>query len=498
MATNSLFRVGDLEFINGGTSFCKLTATSDGVATLTSNAGDVEIIGVSTPTTSTSAANKAYVDNLATGIQWKESVRASTTASGDIDNDFDNLKQIDGVILATGDRILIKNQTPLSDNGIYIVVADGTPTRAPDLGPTDSAKSIAVFVEEGTNNADTGWVCTNNAGNDIPGTSSLEFVQFAGAGSGVSGGDGITVTAGVIAVDASVVRVTGDQLIAGVKAFTDQPSLRDGLLQTAGTTTISGGTVNFDDTIPLNIGTGADLVLVHDGTNSTVTSATGDFTIDNTSATGSTILQLGTDTSATDVQIQNNTGTSMLTVLGDSTITTISTITSTNATASTSTSTGALVLDGGLGLGGNIFAGGNSTAVSHINTSDERKKKDITHISSSIDMITKLAPVSYKWKKGNSNETKYGLIAQEVRKLLPDAVYEDGEGFLSLDYHCIWTIMLKSHQELIESHQELIESHIKLSERVSELENSPKTIKPSISSKVNNKRHKPSVRIRTK
>ena len=247
------------------------------------------------------------------------------------------------------------------------------------------------------------------------------------------------------------------------------------------------------------------MVLVHDGTNSTVTSATGDLTIDNTSATGSTILQLGTDTSATDVQIQNDTGTSMLTVLGDSTITTISTITSTNTTASTDTSTGALVLDGGLGLDGDIFAGGNSTAVSHINTSDERKKKDITYISSSIDLITKLTPVSYKWKKGNSNETKYGLIAQEVRKLLPDAVYEDGEGFLSLDYHCIWTIMLKSHQELIESHrelteshQELIESHIKLSERVSELENSPKTIKPSISSKVNNKRHKPSVRIRTK
>ena len=111
---------------------------------------------------------------------------------------------------------------------------------------------------------------------------------------------------------------------------------------------------------------------------------------------------------------------------------------------------------------------------------------------------------NYKWKKEDSKETKYGLIAQDVRKLLPDAVYEDTKGFLSVDYNCIWTLMLKSHQELIESHtelikshQELIESHNELTERVTKLEDLPKTnTNAALTSALNIKRHRPTVRAR--
>jgi hypothetical protein len=463
MSTNSFFRVGDLEFINGGATLYKLTATSDGIATFSSPSVGVELMGIKNPTTSTSAVNKAYVDNLAAGLKWKLSVRLATTIFGVMSTAFIQGSTIDGLSLVSGDRILIKNNNTV-DDGIYIVNITGSPTRSPDLDTTDSAKSISVFVEEGAVNADTGWVCTNDTDFDTPGTDRLSFAQFAGAGSGAAAGDGITVTTRVVAVDATVVRTSDIQTITGVKTFSDNISLSNGFSQTAGSTSISGGLMKFNDNIPIEIGSDSDLVLVHDGTDSNITSTSGDLIISNTLTTGSTIIRSGTDTNQTDIQFQNSSALPMIVISGDSTITTISKITLTNTTPSNSKDTGCLVLDGGLGVELDIYTGGNSHAFAHISTSDIRKKKDIKSINTSIDLIYKLNPVSYKWKKEGLHEIKYGLIAQEVQKLLPDAVHEDTKGFLSLDYNCIWTLLLKSHQELIESHQELIESHQELIE----------------------------------
>lgn len=474
--TNSFFRVGDLEFINGGATLYKLTATSNGIATFSSPSVGVELIGIKNPTTSTSAVNKAYVDNLASGLKWKLSVRLATTIFGVMATDFSHGSTIDGLSLVSGNRILIKNNMTI-DDGIYIVNATGLPTRSYDLGTTESAKSISVFVEEGDVNADTGWVCTNDTNSDTPGTDILSFAQFAGAGSGAAAGDGITVTTRVVAVDATVVRTSDVQTITGVKTFSDNISLSNGFSQTAGSTSISGGLMKFNDTIPMAIGSDSDLVLVHDGTDTNITSTTGNLIISNTLTTGSTIIRSGTNTNQTDIQFQNSNSDPMITISGDSTITTISKITVTNTTPSSDKDTGCLVLEGGLGVELDIYAGGNSNATAHVSTSDERKKKDIKPIDSVIGLIYKLNPVSYKWKKEGSNEIKYGLVAQDVQKLLPDAIYEDTKGFLSLDYNCIWTLLLKSHQELIESHQELIESHQELIEsnkdlniRVSKLE----------------------------
>ena len=79
----------------------------------------------------------------------------------------------------------------------------------------------------------------------------------------------------------------------------------------------SGGVDIDADSTALTIGAGADLSISHDGTNTTATSATGDFILDNTLATGSTIMRLGTDTTATDFQIQNNSATSIFTMRAD-------------------------------------------------------------------------------------------------------------------------------------------------------------------------------------
>jgi hypothetical protein len=140
-----------------------------------------KITSLATPTADTDAANKGYVDSVAQGLDTKASVVAATTTDGTLATAFDNGSVVDGVTLVTGDRILIKNQTDATANGIYVVAASGAPTRSADMNDGSEFPSAYVFVEQGTVNADTGWVCTNNAPVTL-GVTNITWTQFSGAG----------------------------------------------------------------------------------------------------------------------------------------------------------------------------------------------------------------------------------------------------------------------------------------------------------------------------
>jgi hypothetical protein len=162
---------------------------------------------VPTPTNATDAANKAYVDSAAAGIEWKQSVRVATTADAQISTAYANGSVVDGVTLVTGDRILIKNQTTGSQNGIYVVASGGTPNRATDADTgAELAAATAVFVEEGTLNADSGWVLTNN-GTITVGTTALVFTQFTGLGQ-VTAGTGLAKSGNTLSINTAVVPTT--------------------------------------------------------------------------------------------------------------------------------------------------------------------------------------------------------------------------------------------------------------------------------------------------
>lgn len=113
--------------------------------------------------------------------QLAPSVRVATTTSGTLSSSFENGDTVDGVTLATGDRILIKNQSTASENGIYVVAASGSPSRASDMFTGSSVSGTIVGVQAGTTNAGRLFVCTNAAGSDIVGTSSLTFTSPAAA-----------------------------------------------------------------------------------------------------------------------------------------------------------------------------------------------------------------------------------------------------------------------------------------------------------------------------
>jgi hypothetical protein len=185
-------------------------ATAGGTMTGAIAMGTNKITGLGTPTDATDAATKGYVDTAVVGIDWKASVRAATTANVTLASDLENGDTLDGVTLATGDRVLVKNQSTGSQNGIYVVKASGAPDRSTDADTgAELTSNFAVFVEEGTANADQGYVLTNDGAITV-GTTALTFTQFTGLGQVVAG-DGLAKTGNTLNVTAGTgISITGD------------------------------------------------------------------------------------------------------------------------------------------------------------------------------------------------------------------------------------------------------------------------------------------------
>ena len=161
-----------------------------------------KITGLATCSASTDGANKGYVDSVAQGLDVKDSCKVATTANGALATAFANSQTIDGVTLATNDRILIKDQSTQTENGIYKVNASGAPTRVDDLASGANAAGIFAFIEQGTVNSDLGFVCTSNSGSAVVGTNNLAFAQFSGAGT-ITAGTGITKTGNTLSLTTS-------------------------------------------------------------------------------------------------------------------------------------------------------------------------------------------------------------------------------------------------------------------------------------------------------
>lgn len=204
---------------------------------------------------STDAVSKAYVDSVAQGLDAKGSVVAATTASITLSG----LQTIDGVSITANMRVLVKNQSNATENGIWVASASAW-TRADDMSTGDEFPGAFTFVEQGTTYADTGWVQT--ADNVTVGTTPITWVQFSSAGQFTAGdglqlnglvfsvnpnlaGNGLAYNAGVMSVNVNTATlvISGDSIDIAAGGVTNAMLQNSGITftGTSGSTSVSLG-----------------------------------------------------------------------------------------------------------------------------------------------------------------------------------------------------------------------------------------------------------------
>jgi len=148
-----------------------------------------------TPTADAHFATKGYVDSQSEGLDVKDSVKVATTANISLSG----TQTIDGVAVSADERVLVKNQSTASQNGLYLCKAS-TWARTSDLAAGVDAAGMFTFVEQGTANADIGFVCTSNKGSAVVGSDNLAYSTFSSSGN-VTAGDGLDKSGNELSVD---------------------------------------------------------------------------------------------------------------------------------------------------------------------------------------------------------------------------------------------------------------------------------------------------------
>ena len=294
------------------------------IASLVVTAGTIS----TTPSAATDIANKLYVDTIAQGLDTKASVVAGTT----VNITLSGPQTIDGISIVAADRVLVKNQTASADNGLYLCAA-GAWTRTTDMNTWSQVPGAYVFVETGTTLADTGWVCTSNAGGTI-GVTAITWAQFSGAGSGVSsitfGTTGLTpatVTTGAVTVAGTLAVANGGTGLTagtsgGILAYTATGTLASSALLAANALMIGGGagvapsttTTGTGVVTALGVNTGTAGAFVVDGgalgtpSSGTVTNLTGTASININGTVGATTTNTGAFTTVAATTVTATTG----------------------------------------------------------------------------------------------------------------------------------------------------------------------------------------------
>ena len=285
------------------------------------------------PTATTHAASKEYVDSVASGLDVKKSVRACSTSnitgtytaanetqsagSGIIWSGVSTTLIVDGVTLADNDRVLLAGQTTQAGNGIVIYnKTGGTFTRATDadnaVSSTEVSGGMFTFCEEGTNNADTGYVLSSPNGAVTFGTDNLVFTQFSGAGQ-ITAGTGIVKTGNTLDLDLS--ELGTDTTIAGTTdylVFRDTVAGSDKRITSDSYITSTNILTNASGNNPI---TGSDGILVStndiqlsiDTLPTTTASVAGDLiALGDVSVAGTHIARTATNFLATDNKVLSN------------------------------------------------------------------------------------------------------------------------------------------------------------------------------------------------
>ena len=222
------------------------------------------ITGLGAPSSGSDAATKTYVDDLVAGLKTRIICRAATTGNIDLSADLQNGDTIDGVTLATGDRVLVKDQSTGSQNGLYTVVASGTASRDTQFDSIEELSGQMVVVNQGTTNDNKIFLCTTNNTASL-GSDTITFSVITPSNVGTVTSVGIAdAGAGEFTVGSTPITSSGNITLA-INSIADS---KLATISTAGKVDIGALEIDGATDIGANLAS-TDLIIVDDGANGT-------------------------------------------------------------------------------------------------------------------------------------------------------------------------------------------------------------------------------------
>lgn len=484
--SNSSLSATFINFHNGTNDAVRATATDQKLSFQGATASHkVTLTNLDNPQNDDDASTKLYVDskisseinNKVNGLSWKAPARVATTANlggvydtGALTASANGALSVDGVVLAVDDRVLVKDQTTASQNGIYEVTATGDAsnpsvlTRAADCNANSEFENATVFVQEGATNADIGYTQTTD--NFTLDSSSADWAQFSSAGSyvGTNGvvisgknisastdNTSIEVNAGKISIVAG--GVTSGHLAAGsVKNVALGADCVDG-------TKIADSAINTEHVTNASV-TGAKLAAdCVDSTKLADGAVNTEHVIDDsiTSAklsAGSVATAALQDNSVTSGKIAA--GAVGASDLANSLIGSIHVSAGAIGTAAVADSAinndklaDGAITDDKFGTITNFTATHTITATTFAAASDATLKDDVETMDNCLEQVCKMNPVSYTFKDDESKNKRTGLIAQEVQEYAEHLVeYNDEKEHLTVNYIDVIAYLVGAVKEL--------------------------------------------------
>ena len=193
--TDSNFIVGDgSNFVTESGATARTSLGLGTIATQASNNVAItggSVTGLGSPSSSSDAATKNYVDDAVAGLRTRIIAECATTANVNLSNGLEAGDSIDGVTLVAGDRVLVKDQSTASENGLYLAVSSGAASRDPEHDSIAELSGGMVVVNQGTANDNKIFLCTTDSTGSI-GSTSITYTQVTPSNTGTVTSIGIS------------------------------------------------------------------------------------------------------------------------------------------------------------------------------------------------------------------------------------------------------------------------------------------------------------------
>jgi hypothetical protein len=266
--TDSNFIVGDgSNFVTESGSTARTSLGLGSISTQASSNVSItggSVTGLGSPSNSSDAATKNYVDEAVAGLRTRIIAEVATTANVNLSNGLEAGDSIDGVTLVAGDRVLVKDQSTATENGLYLAVSSGAASRDPEHDTIAELSGGLVVVNQGSTNDNKIFLCTTDSTGSI-GSTNITYTQVTPSNTGTVTSIGIADSgAGEFTVSNSPITSSGNISLA-INSIADS---KLGTISTANKVSVSALNIDGATDIGADLTT-SDLIVVDDGAGGT-------------------------------------------------------------------------------------------------------------------------------------------------------------------------------------------------------------------------------------